>query len=413
VAWMKPAILFALALMLMGLLLVSCGSDPDDIEDDHSHDDSGDDDDSTSNDDDDNDDAVQPYDAPDQWGPYQVGVTTMYLVDETRHENWGDHDRTLPLEVWYPSTGQGGRISTIPDMIGILPQWIMNLLVAVYGDYFDEIWSTTTAARRDSELLIEDGPYPVIAFSHGYMGVRFQNVTMCEHLASHGFVVVSPDHYGNAMFTLMPEGALAIFNPISTVTTLRDRPLDIALIYDSLQEMNKEEQGVWNGFLDLERFAVSGHSYGGLTSLESGARFDFVDAIAPLNPAWLGPFPMEFSKPMLLLQGEMDMLIGGMGMNDKTQEIFAGIASDRKMFINLFRGGHYSATDACLLVPPSIGIIVEGCKPPRIDSDTANFLTCGYMTAFFKSVLLGDERYDDYLLKNHFEDEMDLTTVWN
>ena len=403
------SILGVLLFTLVCLFGCTGGHDDDDSTDN----DWADDDDSyDDDDDDDDDDDSYPYSPPDKRGPYPVGVTTLYLVDESRFENWGNRFRTLPLEVWYPSTGVGGHPNTMPDMLGDLPDWVMPLLQAVYGDYFTELWNTTTSAMREAELLALDAPYPVIAFSHGYMGVRFQNVTLCEHLASHGFVVVSPDHYGNAIFTLLPGEQIVIFNPISTVTALWNRTLDISFVYREMQKMDRDDQGPWYGALDMEAFAVSGHSYGGLTSLNSGAELDFVDAIAPLNPAWIGPFPLGFSKPFFLLQGEQDMFIGGLGMNDLVEDIFNDTASTRKVFVNVLRGGHYSSTDVCTLVPPSMNLLTDGCYSPRIDPDLANRIADAYITAFLKSVLLGDDRYDDYLTANHFREEIELATVW-
>jgi predicted dienelactone hydrolase len=47
--------------------------------------------------------------------------------------------------------------------------------------------------------------------------VRFQSYFLCEHLASHGFVVVAPDHIGNTTIDLVFPG---------TPFEAKDRPLD-------------------------------------------------------------------------------------------------------------------------------------------------------------------------------------------
>ncbi len=355
--------------------------------------------------------AAAAFHPPDVEGPYTVGVRSLYLVDESRYEAWGKRHRALPLEIWYPSTGSGGRINRMHDMIGELPPEAGPLLEGLYGESFEEFWNLPTSALRDAAVLTPPSPYPVIFFSHGFMGLRYQNFTLAEYLASHGFVVVSVDHYGNCALVNVPGTPLVLFNPFSSVSSYFDRTEDVLFVFNRLQEMNQDKNGVWHGVFDLDRFAVSGHSYGGLTSLLSGVAFDFVKAVAPLNPAWAGDFPPDFSKPIFMLQGENDRFVGS--MNEATWNLFQGAASTRKVFINFINGGHYNATDVCVLAPPSIAFLVQGCEPPHIDFHLANRIANAYMTAFFRSVLLEDPRTEGYLMDNHFSDEVELVTFWD
>ena len=361
---------------------------------------------------DDNQISIQDrYWPPYKRGPYAVGVTTIYLTDPDRWEMWGLRYRTLPLEIWYPSTGNGGTVNGLPDMIGALPDWGLPVLQAVYGDKFEELWSIQTSALRDAEWAPSNEPYPVLLFSHGLTAIRFQNYTMCEHLASHGFVVVAPDHYGNAVFVNLPEEAVIFFNPLTFVTSAFDRPSDVKFIYDELQNMTMEDQDFWQPRLDLSRFAVFGHSYGGFTCLEVGPWNDFVQAIAPINPAWIDWYPPNFSKPFFLLQSAHDSIVGI--TNPAVKDVFDQAASDDKLYINLLNGGHYNATDACTLLPPSLEMSPStGCDGSQIDPARANMIVGSYLTAFFKTELVGDGRYDAYLHENHFPDDIDFFTTW-
>jgi predicted dienelactone hydrolase len=403
---MKPALLVALVsiLVLCFALAIACGDDDDDNDDENDDD---------ADDDDDDDDDAKPYFPPDERGAYEVGVTTTYLVDEDRFETWGNRNRVLPLEIWYPSTGIGGTPNTMPDMIGELPGWVVSLLELVFGDNFDDLWSATTSALRDAEPLMSDTQYPVLFFSHGFMGLRFQNYTMSEHLASHGIVVVAVDHYGNAVFANLaglPGGGLIPYNPTAEIS-YEDRVEDVAFVYRELEAMNEDAMSSWYGLLDLENFAVSGHSMGGMTSLLCGAEFDFVKAIAPLNPSWSGEFPQSFTKPFFMLQGELDASIGQQ-TNEAAKLLLENAASDRKVHINVLRGGHFSTTDVCTLVPPNLTSLVAECVPPYIDLEQANLIISAYLTAFLKPSLAGDDRYGEYLMSNHFPDEIELIATW-
>jgi predicted dienelactone hydrolase len=45
------------------------------------------------------------------------------------------------------------------------------------------------------------GQYPLVLFSHGNAGIRFQSLFLAAHLASHGYIVASPDHQGTRSST--------------------------------------------------------------------------------------------------------------------------------------------------------------------------------------------------------------------
>ena len=161
-------------------------------------------------------------------GPYEVGVTTIEVIDESRE------GRRLLTEIWYPA-----------DLEGKKP-----------GEYYYHLlWGD---AVRDAKPDPSGGPYPVILFSHGSGAIRVQSVFLTEHLASHGYIVVAPDHPGNTLYdsdsTLKARGVI-------------DRPLDIEAVLDEILRMG--EAGVFpvGGIIDETRIGMTGHSYGAYTTL--------------------------------------------------------------------------------------------------------------------------------------------------
>ena len=84
--------------------------------------------------------APLPSDAP---GPYPVSATTLEGVD--------DRGKWIVTEVWYPAAPEDGA--------AFEPYPGLNL-----GE----------DAFRDAPWDLRGGPYPVVAFSHGYGGIRFQ-----------------------------------------------------------------------------------------------------------------------------------------------------------------------------------------------------------------------------------------------
>src|SRR5690606_6372290 len=112
-------------------------------------------------------------------GPYPVGVTRVTFVDPVR-------DRPLRTEIWYPADESARDLPASPITDFVDPS-LAGLLAG----------STVPLTAVRDVPLSPDGPFPFVAFSHGNGGVRFQNTFQAERLASHGFVVVAPDHTGN------------------------------------------------------------------------------------------------------------------------------------------------------------------------------------------------------------------------
>ena len=156
--------------------------------------------------------AVQREPAPDPTaaaarGPYAVGARTLRFTDSRGKE--------LVVEVWYPAE--------VPE--GAAP---------------DPYPPTTLAgtAVRDVPADLRGAPYPLIGFSHGFAGIRFQSAYLTEHLASHGVVVVAPDHARNTFLDL---------DTYAVIDVIIDRPGDVSEAVDEL--FRHAEEAVWGAGL--------------------------------------------------------------------------------------------------------------------------------------------------------------------
>ena len=112
---------------------------------------------------------------------------------------------------------------------------------------------------------------PIIVFSHGVASGRTAFVYLAQHLASHGYAVVVPQHDddGQKYFQF-----LAGVERPPTPITLVSRPRDISLVLDELERLAETQPDYAN--LDLDNVGVLGHSLGGFTVLAaSGAEFNF------------------------------------------------------------------------------------------------------------------------------------------
>jgi predicted dienelactone hydrolase len=117
-------------------------------------------------------------------------------------------------------------------------------------------------------------PYPVLVISHGFNSDRSTYAYLAQHLASHGFVVVVPEHSGSngkQIAELLQGRAQDVMDR----TEFLDRPLDVTYLLDELEEKNQSDPQ-FKGRLNLKKVGIVGHSYGGYTALAlAGAPLNF------------------------------------------------------------------------------------------------------------------------------------------
>jgi len=188
---------------------------------------------------------VEQLDAPGAWS---VGYTEQLVA----YPDPAGQPRALRLAAWYPS----------PDAEG---QGVSYL-----GIVQDEL------SWRDASVA--PGPFPVLLMSHGSQGYAEAMGALARHFASHGWLVLSPDHTDN----LITDGG-------RTTEIYFQRPADLSAVLDHAST-------AWAGVADLARVVGLGHSFGGYTlHALAGARF----AIEELAPAcYDGSDTSEFCSTM-------------------------------------------------------------------------------------------------------------------
>ena len=255
-------------------------------------------------------------------GPYPVGVRTQSTTDTTR-------DRSLAIEIWYPaSDAYRGQDVSDPgrDRYELLPGFPAPSQDAVRG-----------AAPRS-------GTYPLVLFSHGFGGHRRQSTFLCTHLASHGYVVAAVDHTGNTVIDIM-QMVLQVQSgaPVPELTDMLKpfidaRPADVRYVLDQLLGGAIADL---TPLIDRERIGMSGHSFGGWTTLMVAGRDRRIRAALPLAPAggWvqlpINPLAdaLDFAwgrdVPTLYLVAERDSLLPLRGMH----ELFEKTRSPKRMAV--------------------------------------------------------------------------------
>ncbi|MFH1464634.1 MAG: hypothetical protein ABIO70_09630 [Pseudomonadota bacterium] len=322
-----------------------------------------------------------PFLPPDEEGPWIAG-TFEDVAPERGIE--------LTVQVWYPASEADDDLYT-------------------YDGFFE-------ASARDDGVPDCSAPRPVLVFSHGNQGVRYQSVYLTEWLARRGWVVVAPDHLGNTFLD---------YDDDMLGEVMFRRPTDVAAAFDWLAETAAGPGGPLEGCVDAQAgYAVAGHSFGGFTTMAvAGAAIvpsetaaycaqyggwlcDEVAAWAAEHPgleaqlgdprAWaavpMAPAGYEALRgglervaiPALVLGGSRDNITP---MAWQVRPIFGGLESTPRYLGELADAGHYTFSDACDLADT-----FDDCEPPYLDPAVAHPLI-DTVTAAFLGVVQGDERF--------------------
>ena len=356
----------------------------------------------------------EPFD-PDAPGPYPVGNRTLLLIDENRWDPYLHSWRPVLAEVWYPTedwaenlprdilanflNGWDELILSVFELLGVPSEELANL-------------QRETGSARNAPLRADRAPYPVLFFSHGNAAIRFQNYTQCEYLASHGYVVVAPDHVENAVFVTYPDD-LIIFNPLWMPLSYLDRQKDIHFLVDRFTALNRDDpESFFTGRLDMDKIGVFGHSFGANTAQEV-VKWDrrFRAAVAYAGPQ-VPLLPADFQTPILTMFGMEDHT-----MHDWEFLIRFNYAQrpSPKIMMGFVNAGHYSFTDACLIVPTLFGA-GDGCGTSTrfdtgeefafIEHDLAMSIVNTYVTAWFGLFVKGQPAMAPYLTADLHPEEV-------
>ena len=337
--------------------------------------------------------AAGPDSAPDpaQPGPYPVGVRTLRIEDGGRRKPDGS-PRVLVTEVWYPAlqSSRGGAGESY-DIRTLLTDEQRAKVAAV------DVPLLTTSAVRDAPPASFHGPFPLVVFSHGQAAVRWQSTYLTVLLASHGYVVASPDHEGNTL-------ADALRDQLSGTTEAFDaRALDVSYLVNRLSRL--PEADPLHGLAETASFGVAGHSFGAFTSLRVAALDKRVAAIVPQAPtstdlAWLGlPAPVKLTIPVLVQAAHRDRTLG---WDDNVAPTWAALERPRYL-LDVVDGGHFTFSDLCGVDLPTLAakiqldlpgidvqkVLEDGCGPPAPPAAVAQPLIDHFAVGFFNATLRG------------------------
>ncbi len=321
-----------------------------------------------------------------------MGVQTITILDEERQ-------RPLTVDVWFPITDAAG-----------LPPHQYTFLPGVY-------YESPTAVSADATNIAPDGPYPLVVYSHGSGGLRYIASDYAEEIASHGYIVVAPDHTGNTTAERITRTE-AEFD----VTAL-NRPQDVATVIDEMTNPDNTDTSGFVANLDADRIAVTGHSFGGFTAyamasgytndlgtVEADPRVDAIIALAPATGDGSGRLLSDdqlaaITIPSLVIVGTNDQTTPATPNVDRPWELSN---SNPRYRLDLIDAQHQSFTNVCdyqkavPLLPEVPDVIVEtidafaqdGCTPADMPIERVKELTDTFAITFLDSIFLDGTMID-------------------
>jgi len=338
-------------------------------------------------------------------GPYLVGVRTLVLVDSSRDDPYAGGPRTLVTDVWYPASeaSRGKPATTFVEFFGARPD-AAEAFVKHFGGTIEEVNRRfVTIAVRGAEPA--PGRFPLLVFSYGNGGLRHQNVFQLDHLASHGYIVATPDHTGNAGVTVIGDKVFQ-YDRQGRSRSAVDRPKDLSFVIDRLVAEGREAGSWLSGRIDDGAIGLLGHSFGGYAVTRAADDDARVKAVLPMTVA----FSKASSLPTLLMLGELDRTVKEAG-NGLARAYFVSLTGPKHLLV-LKRGGHFSFSDMDRINPEfGDGIGVEKKKGPEIvfcPAALTKEIINAYTLAFFDNYLRGDSRAGDFLRTNQYEEEVEL-----
>eukprot|EP01038_Epipyxis_sp_PR26KG_P011859 gene11859-15869_t len=181
------------------------------------------------------------------------------------------------------------------------------------GNILQQVNNGYSYRKLDQNKKEEIGPlkFPIAIYSHGMYSWRQFHTSLFEELASHGFIVFALDHAPDSMISrpigrldecipfslIIPEGTSVKAEYYHYNNNLENRANQLKKLIDyisSPEGLMKDCPSLQNR-LELSKFHLWGHSYGGATVCTASCRDERISRVAVLD-GWLYPVPENDRK---------------------------------------------------------------------------------------------------------------------
>ncbi len=355
---------------------------------------------------------------PGQKGPYEVGFTSFTLIDPTRNTTNRFGGQPIPVDLWYPVDAEDVNTNTPEAIYPLDPLSDYNWPSILSSDW--EIYGIDRAYQEATPS--SDKPFPLVLLSAGWGFPNWMYIYFGVRLASHGFVVAMPYHYGEGWY--WPSEP---FEHIAVTSVYR--PLDMSFMLTKILERNGINGDLLNNLVRPGQIAASGHSLGGYTAMVLAGGDDEVCDTFYGDPYFGDPppstcvpsYPDPRIKIVVMLDGSNQFLkyqelgriiIPAIGIGEPWEYVeswqarqHAAITAHPNYRVDVNNAQHINFSSFCesfqmmgdqglIPIEDAQWIVDAYCKAPgQIPSLEAQRLTTKYMVAFLKTHLVGESGY--------------------
>ncbi len=218
-----------------------------------------------------------PFSLAKEPGAHSVGLKVVEQYDHSRSfrpliddlgKPWaGETSRPIQTLIWYPAQRSSSKRMTVheyvalgatqhsfgaPETLSGLREWLTHGMKPSFEQ--------TLLASRDAQPVA--GRLPVVVYAPSFSSAAWENVDLCEYLASHGYVVIASPSMGVGR------------ESNHDVAGLNAQARDISFLVGYAGTLSNA---------DASRIAVVGFSWGGLAALFAAARDNRIDALVSLD----------------------------------------------------------------------------------------------------------------------------------
>jgi len=222
-------------------------------------------------------------------------------------------------------------------------------------------------AVADAAAAADDGPFPLVVFSHGYGAGATQSIYLTEYLASRGYVVAAPDHNDPVtMLRISGRTGVDIGKYMAEVRKLAQyrlgfpferyayRPKELSAVIDRMLSQSASKKSPFAGLIDAGRIGCTGHSMGGYTCLAAiGCRPEHTDkrirAAVLLSPGvfmWPDAAYRGVSAAAMYMYGQYE------AVNRRDKEFDTARAYENtpapKWLLEVWAGNHFTFASAAV-----------------------------------------------------------------
>ena len=218
--------------------------------------------------------------------------------------------------------------------------------------------------------------------SHGSGSIRWEMFYLMEFMASHGWIIVAPDHVGNTFYSSWDDFGSFLYR----------RPADVQDTFDWLLDQSSDTTSPLSGCVDEDAgYVVSGYSFGGYTALVTGGaaatdwwgdditdRADSRVTAIVTQAAWNASSAItdgteDIEVPVLTIGGERDDVVG-----TEYLSMHSHIDSTPRVLGSFFDAGHFSPVSIYCWSPG------DGCGPAYVSTDVYESIVQTSILAFIE-----------------------------